>query len=115
MRRARAFEAVKQEQRRMIGFPRMPVAMCQDARIGCDVDVLLDRWREIREPTAPGPGVERLLAAADETRPVLGGLKGHTVVSAYHPAHGTHARLDAAPPRTNPLARRLPGADRGVS
>ena len=59
MRRARSFEAMQRQQRRMAGRVRLPVAVGEDARVVRHVEVARNRGRQSLEPPWPAPCIER--------------------------------------------------------
>src|SRR6185503_1529591 len=86
MRVARSFEAVKQDDRRMAGSIRLPVAVREHARILGDVEIARLRFGQPREPPPARPRVQRLPVTAGKERLEGRRRKCHADISAYHPA-----------------------------
>src|SRR5688572_33258613 len=88
VREARSFEAVEQQERRMLRRRVVPVAVREHAGIVGHVEVARDRLRQRWKATRLRPRVKRLRVAAGKARGVTGGLKAHAVVSAYTSNNG---------------------------
>src|SRR5262245_4462773 len=71
------FQSVQQQERGMSLTLRVPVTVRQHARIGGDIEVPLDRCRQLVKPARLRPRVKRLQMTARKSRLVLAGLELH--------------------------------------
>src|SRR5436190_8724413 len=77
MRETRTLEAVQEQERRMILWPFVPVAVREDTGALGHVEVALGGGRETGKPSSPRPCIERLTMATWKPGSKRGGLEGH--------------------------------------
>ena len=77
MGKARALEPVQEQQRRMIAWLVVPVAMRKDACIVGNIEEAGRGRRQARKPSRFRPRIQRLQMAAGKARMVIGWLETH--------------------------------------
>ena len=78
VRRARAFEAVQQQQRRMSRGLGLPVTVREHTCVGRHVEETRHRRGQPRKRPRLRPRIDSLDMAVQIERPVVGGFEGHT-------------------------------------
>ncbi len=76
--RARALEAVQEQQRGMACGLGVPMTVREHTRVGCNVEEPWHRRGQSRERPRLCPRVDRLDVAVRVERPVVGSFEGHT-------------------------------------